>query len=93
VSVSISAALAEDGHVILSAGRKGQCWDNALAESFCLTQRRADRHPAVAYPGPACRAVVECIAWYNGTRLHSTLGYRGPTKFEKDHHETIRNVA
>jgi hypothetical protein len=24
--------------------------------------------------GRSCRAVVEYIAWYNGTRLHSTLG-------------------
>ena len=37
-------------------------------------------------PGPpqagACRAVVEYIAWCNGTRLHSTLGYRSPADFE-----------
>jgi len=25
---------------------------------------------------------VEYIAWYNGTRLHSTLGYRSPADFE-----------
>jgi len=28
------AALAEDCRVTLSVGRTGQCWDNALAESF-----------------------------------------------------------
>jgi hypothetical protein len=36
---------------------------------------------------------VEYIAWYNGTRLHSTLGYRSTADFENDHHEMIRNVA
>jgi transposase InsO family protein len=36
---------------------------------------------------------VEYIAWYNGTRLHSTLGYRSPAEFENDHHATISKVA
>ena len=33
------------------------------------------------------------IAWYNGTRLHSTLGYRSPADFENDHHAKISKVA
>ena len=32
----------------------------------------------------ARRAIVEYIGWYNGTRLHSTLGYRSPAGFEED---------
>jgi hypothetical protein len=36
---------------------------------------------------------VEYIAWYDGTRLHSTLGYRSSAEFENDHHETIGKVA
>jgi transposase InsO family protein len=31
----------------------------------------------------ARRTVVEYIAWYNGTRLHSSLGYRSPMDYEK----------
>jgi transposase InsO family protein len=32
----------------------------------------------------ARRAIVEYIAWYNGTRLHSTIGYKTPVEFEED---------
>jgi transposase InsO family protein len=41
----------------------------------------------------ACRAVVNYIAWYNGTRLHSTLGYRSLAEFENDHQGKISKAA
>ena len=44
-------ALAADGQVELSHGRTGQCWDNALAESFFGSLKGgADRPAALAYP-------------------------------------------
>jgi transposase InsO family protein len=77
------ATLADDLEVTLSTGRTGQCWDNALAESFfaslkgeCLNQQPWPTRAA------ARRAVVDYIAWYNGTRLHSALGYLTPDEFE-----------
>ena len=77
------ATLADDLAVILSSGRTGQCWDNALAESFfaslkgeCLDQQPWPTRAA------ARRAAVDYIAWYNGTRLHSALGYLTPDEFE-----------
>jgi transposase InsO family protein len=77
------ATLADDLNVQLSVGRTGQCWDNALAESFfaslkgeCLAQQ--------AWPTRAAarRAIVDYIAWFNGTRLHSALSYVMPNEFE-----------
>ena len=77
------AQLAGDFKVALSTGRTGQCWDNALAESFfaslkgeCLDQQPWPTRAA------ARRATVEYIAWYNGTRLHSALSYQTPNEFE-----------
>jgi len=86
------AALASGYAVTLSHGRTGQCWDNALAESFfaSLKGELTDTRP---WPTRAAarRAIVEYIGWYNGTRLHSTLGYRSPTEFEET--SKIKKVA
>ena len=89
------ATLADDLEVALSTGRTGQCWDNALAESFfaslegeCLDQQPWPTRAA------ARRATVEYIAWYNGTRLHSALGYRTPDEFDTaTDQESIKQVA
>jgi transposase InsO family protein len=89
------ADLARDYDVKLSVGRTGQCWDNALAESFfaslkgeCLDQQ--------SWPtrARARRAITEYIAWYNGTRLHSALGYLTPNEYEHTAQgEIIEQVA
>jgi transposase InsO family protein len=78
--------------VELSHGRTGQCWDNALAESFfaSIKGELLDLQPWPTRAG-ARRAIVEYIGWYNGTRLHSTLGYRSPVEFEET--SKIKKVA
>ena len=88
------ADLAGDCQVSLSVGRKGQCWDNAVAESF-FASLKGELTDLQAWPTRAgvCCAVVEYIAWYNGTRLHSTLGYRSPADFENDRDGKLRYVA
>ena len=86
------ASLAGDYQVSLSAGRTGQCWDNALSESF-FASIKGELLDLQAWPTRAMarQAIVEYIAWYNGTRLHSTLGYRSPAEFEEDN--KIKKVA
>jgi transposase InsO family protein len=88
------AALAQQNEVTLSVGRTGQCWDNALAESF-FSSLKGELIDTRAWPTRTGtrRAVVEYIGWYNGTRLHSSLGYRSPADYENNHHQIDRRVA
>ena len=84
------SALAELG-VTVSMSRKGNCWDNAVAESFFATiknelvyrQRWSSRAELRA-------AVFEYIeVFYNRQRLHSSIGYKTPAAAESDYSLTL----
>jgi putative transposase len=67
---------------------------NALTESFLasLNGECRDQQP---WPTRAAarRATVDYIAWFNGTRLHSALGYLTPDEFETTAHEEVIQQA
>jgi putative transposase len=71
--------------VTRSMSRKGNCWDNAVAESFfktlkaeCVYQNKFETKQQAAL------IVFEYIEiWYNRKRLHSALGYMSPQDFER----------
>ena len=90
------ADLARSHGVVLSVGRKGECWDNAVAESFFATIKR-ELIDTRAWPTRAGlhRAVFEYIeGWYNTRRLHSSLGYLSPAVYESlIHHNADRQAA
>jgi len=90
------AELARANGVVLSVGRKGECWDNAVAESFFATIKR-ELIDTRSWPTRAGlrRAVFEYIeGWYNTRRLHSSLGYRSPAQYEAlIHHNADRQAA
>jgi putative transposase len=73
------------GHgVVLSLSRTGNCFDNAVAESFFATLKRELIHRR-AWPTRAGlrRALFDYIeGWYNTRRLHSSLGFRSPAQYE-----------
>ena len=89
------AALARVNGVILSVSRQGECWDNAVAESFFATIKRElinDRAwPTRAGLHRVVSDYIEC--WYNTRRLHSALGYLSPAEYESIHHNARRQAA
>ncbi|WP_433351498.1 IS3 family transposase [Microtetraspora malaysiensis] len=79
------ARLADRFGIRLSVGRRGQCWDNALAESFFATIKGElldeRRWPSRAAARSAIFEFIE--SWYNLRRLHSSLGYVSPAAYEE----------
>jgi len=68
-----------------SMSRKGNCWDNAPAESFFKTLKTELQmeHPFISY-SEARRTLFAFIdLWYNRKRLHSAIGYRTPAQAEQ----------
>ena len=71
-----------------SMSRKGDCWDNAVAETFfsmlkkeLIYQRKFTTREA------ARREIFDFIEiFYNRRRLHSYLGYMSPVEFEAAKH-------
>ena len=68
-----------------SMSRKGDCWDNAPTESLWGSLKRACVYgQRFATREEAQAAVMNWLAFYNATRLHSRLGYVSPMQFEKN---------
>ncbi len=67
-----------------SMSRKGNCWDNAVAESFFATlEWELVERSAWQTHAEAKRAVAEYIDhWYNTQRRHSSLDYLSPAAYE-----------
>ena len=76
-------ALAARG-IVISMSRPGDCYDNAMAESFFATLKA---ELIDTRPWPTRRAARQAIfewieVWYNRQRTHSALAYRSPLAFE-----------
>ena len=72
-------------HVICSMSRRGDCWDNAPVESF-FRSLKVELVPEALWPtrAIAAAAVHDYIErFYNTERLHSSLDYQSPARFER----------
>jgi putative transposase len=67
-----------------SMSRKGDCWDNAVAESFFASlKREVEEIEDLESHAQANVILADYIdRFYNLQRRHSTIGYRSPTEFE-----------
>jgi transposase InsO family protein len=83
-SADYQHALAANG-LVCSMSRKGDCWDNAVAESFFATLKTELVNEAdFATRAQARTAIFDFIeVFYNRRRRHSFLGYLCPVEFEK----------
>jgi putative transposase len=77
----------KDLGVVCSMSRKGNCWDNAVAESFFATLKTECVYPRrFATRTEARETIFDFIeVFYNRRRRHSTLGYLSPIEFEMNY--------
>jgi transposase InsO family protein len=71
-----------------SMSRKGNCYDNALAESFFATLKAECLGRTLPATHQAARLMIfdYIELFYNPKRLHSALGFKSPVDFEKQFH-------
>ncbi len=77
--------LLEAHGAVASMSRKGNCWDNAVAEAFFSTlEFELIEGANWATHAEARKAIFRYIeGWYNRERLHSSLGYLSPVAYEE----------
>ena len=70
--------------MVASMSRKGNCWDNAVSESFFATLKAEEATQPYATKQDARRAIAQYIhGFYNPIRLHSSLGYLSPNEYAR----------
>lgn len=86
-TVAYQRLLADVGFGV-SLSRPGNCYDNAVSESFFATLRKELVHRTTfATRGVASREVTAFIErWYNRERRHSSLHYLSPADYEREVH-------
>jgi putative transposase len=86
---------ARDAGIAVSMGSRGDCYDNAVAESFFATiKKELIRRRSWPERRELIGEVFEYIeAFYNPIRRHSTLGYLSPVQFEEHRPTHMRQTS
>ena len=81
--------------IVCSMSRVGDCWDNAVAESFFATLKTELIHRRPWPTKAEARAAVHDYigAFFNPHRRHSSLGYVSPMDFERQHAAASGSIA
>ncbi|MFV8753576.1 IS3 family transposase [Nannocystaceae bacterium ST9] len=74
--------------ITCSMSRRGNCWDNAVAEAFFATLKREHVYRKVFVTHEQAKiSIAEWIGiFYNGQRRHSTIGYCKPVEYERSYY-------
>ena len=75
----------EEYGITASMSRRGDCWDNAGSETL-FGSLKVERLYGQKFETrrQAKDEVIDWLLWYNQTRLHSTLAYVSPIRFEQN---------
>lgn len=75
----------------VSMSRSGNCYDNALMESFWATLKTelVEEKPFASHAAARCDILLYIEGFYNLRRRHSALGYLSPVEFERRHSITL----
>lgn len=83
--------------VVQSMSRKGNCWDNAVSESFFSTIDRELLSDGRSWSPERSKLEIFTYieTYYNRKRLHSTLGNKSPSRFEMEAQQSqeLRQIA
>jgi transposase InsO family protein len=90
----MSRVLRDNIKITQSISRKGNCWDNATAESLFKTIKYECTN---RYKFTSNQQLFDClkdyISWYNTKRIHSTLGYKTPLEMQLELEKLFNKAA
>ncbi len=93
-SNKITSIFRENIEITQSMSRKGNCWDNAAAESLFKTIKyECTNRYRFTSKEQLYRCLREYISWYNTKRIHSTLGYITPLEMQLKLEKLINKAA